>query len=268
LVKSNSASTTISSSNTEDAIVVSDGNLKFHFNKITGYLDKVVRDGKTLSLNDGPALAGVDQQLTSLDIIKGENDCQIKAMYKGKDNSFTAEWTFSPGMPVKLSYSYDQKGEADFMGISFNYPEHKIKGMQWVGRGPYHVWKNRLKGLQYGYWEKAYNNTVTGESGWQYPEFKGNHAEWRWLQLENDEFSFKVFTENSNLFLQMLKTPSPKGAFNDNTTVNYPKGNLGFMDFIQPIGTKFSKTTEMGPQSQKNIQLNGRISNVLWFDFR
>ncbi len=55
------------------------------------------------------------------------------------------------------------------MGITFQYPEEKITGMKWLGRGPYRVWKNRLKGMQFGVWEKAYNNTVTGES-WNYPE--------------------------------------------------------------------------------------------------
>ena len=259
---------TISSTEDENQLVISDGELKVHFNKKTGYLEKVGKGEKILSLNDGPVLAGVDQQLVSFTHGSSGSGYTVKAVYKGKDNSFTVDWSFASGVPAKLSYSYEQKGEADFMGITFNYPEDRINGMKWLGRGPYHVWKNRLKGLQFGYWEKAYNNTVTGESGWQYPEFKGNHAQWRWLELDSKEFSFKVFTESNDLFLQMLKTPSPKGAFNDNTTVNYPKGNLGFMDFIQPIGTKFSKTTEMGPQSQKNLQLNGKISNVLWFDFR
>jgi len=268
LAKSTTHATAISTSEDENQLRLSDGELKVYFSKKTGYLEKVIKGEQILNLKDGPALAGVDQQLSSFTHTKTDNGYAVKASYKGKDNSLIVDWTFATGLPIKLNYTYEQKGEADFMGISFNYPEDKIKGVKWLGRGPYHVWKNRLKGLQYGYWEKLYNNTVTGESGWQYPEFKGNYAEWRWLQLENEEFPFKVFTESDHLFLQMLKTPSPKGAFNDNTTVNYPNGNLGFMDFIQPIGTKFSKTTEMGPQSQKNIQLNGRISNVLWFDFR
>jgi beta-galactosidase/beta-glucuronidase len=258
----------IAATEQDDLLTITDGNIQLSFNKKTGYLEKVMKENSNLSLSDGPALAGVEQVLTSFTHQKSGSDYQVKAVYKGKDNQLTVSWTISPGLPVKLDYTYEQRGEADFMGISFNYPENMVTGMQWIGRGPYHVWKNRLKGLEFGYWQKAYNNTVTGESGWKYPEFKGNHAEWRWLQLDSKEFSFKVFTESNDLFLQMLKTQDPKGAFNNNTTVNYPSGNLGFMDFIQPIGTKFSKTTEMGPQSQKNIQLNGKVSHVLWFDFR
>jgi len=51
-----------------------------------------------------------------------------------------------------------QRGALDFMGIVFHYPEKEVTGIQWLGRGPYHVWKNRLKGLKFGIWENAYNN--------------------------------------------------------------------------------------------------------------
>jgi len=69
------------------------------------------------------------------------------------------------------------------------------------------------------------------------------------------------------VFLQMLKTNDPKGAGNINTTVKYPEGNIGFMNAIQPIGTKFHKAEDMGPQSQKNVQLNSPYHGVIWFDF-
>jgi hypothetical protein len=45
----------------------------------------------------------------------------------------------------KLEYKYSVKGDADFMGITFNYPETSINGMKWLGRDPYRVWKNRLR---------------------------------------------------------------------------------------------------------------------------
>jgi len=66
----------------------------------------------------------------------------------------------------------------DFIGISFNYPEDKCKSITWMGRGPYRVWKNRLKGSNLGVWEKEYNNTITGESfkNLIYPEFKGYYG--------------------------------------------------------------------------------------------
>jgi hypothetical protein len=238
------------------------------FDKLTGYLSKVVKAGKELSLSGGPALAGYDQQLTSFTHQAIPMGYIVQAAYKGKDNWLNIAWTFSPVSGVKLEYSYSQRGEADFMGITFNYPEEKIQGMQWLGRGPYHVWKNRLKGLQWGIWEKVYNNTITGERGWQYPEFKGNHAAVNWVTIKTTEFPFTVIPADKQLFFQMLKPESPKGAYNNNTTVNYPAGNIGFLNAIQAIGTKFQPASVMGPQSQKNVQLNAPYQGVLWFDFR
>jgi hypothetical protein len=71
----------------------------------------------------------------------------------------------------------------DYAGINFSYPEEKVTGMKWLGRGPYRVWKNRLKGVPFGLYHKAYNNTVTGES-WDIPEFKGYHSDFYWRRLK------------------------------------------------------------------------------------
>ncbi len=252
----------------QNTLVIRQGKIAVHFDTATGYLSKIMKGDSLLSLSGGPVLAGFEQQKTSF-IHKKEGDNYIvEAAYKGNNNWLNVTWTFSPGQLVKLAYTFSQRGEADFMGITFNYPEEKVKGMKWLGRGPYHVWKNRLKGQQYGVWEKAYNNTITGERGWQYPEFKGNHAEVTWVTVQTNEFPFTVYTEDKKLFFQMLKPESPKGAYNNNTTVSYPAGNIGFLNAIQPIGTKFQPASSMGPQSQKNVQLNAPYTGVLWFDFR
>jgi hypothetical protein len=140
--------------------------------------------------------------------------------------------------------------------------------MQWMGRGPYRVWKNRLKGQQFGVWQKAYNNTVTGES-WNYPEFKGWHAETYWVTLQNKEADFTVYTEQPNIFLEMLQPDKPKGQKNENTSPPFPEGNIGFMNAISPIGTKFQAAALLGPQSQQNMFMNYTpVSGALYFDFR
>lgn len=153
------------------------------------------------------------------------------------------------------------------MGISFRYPEANVTGMKWLGRGPYRVWKNRQKGTPFGVWEKKYNNTITGES-WEYPEFKGYHANLYWVQVQTKEAPFTIYTEDENIYLQMLKPLPPKGAYNDYTSPAFPKGDISFLQAIAPIGTKFQDARLMGPQSQKNIMLNYTpISGTLWFDF-
>ena len=53
-------------------------------------------------------------------------------------------------MPARLDYQYQYNKDVNVAGITFNYPEEKVTGMKWVGRGPYRVWKNRLKGMEFG----------------------------------------------------------------------------------------------------------------------
>jgi hypothetical protein len=48
----------------------------------------------------------------------------------------------------------------------------------------------------------------------------------------------------------------------------FPEGDIGFLNSIAPIGTRFQNPSLLGPQSQKNIQLNYSIvKGTLWFDF-
>ena len=49
----------------------------------------------------------------------------------------------------------------------------------------------------------------------------------------------------------------------------FPEGDIGFLNSIAPIGTRFQNPSLLGPESQKSIQLNyGIIKGTLWFDFR
>lgn len=70
----------------------------------------------------------------------------------------------------------------DFFGVSFDYFEDQVIGVKYLGRGFYCVWKNCRKGLQFGVWEKVYNNMVIGES-WDYFEFKGYYDEVYWVEI-------------------------------------------------------------------------------------
>jgi len=45
-----------------------------------------------------------------------------------------------------------------------DFPEKNVASMKWLGDDPYRVYKNRMKGVDFGIWEKAYNNTITGKS--------------------------------------------------------------------------------------------------------
>jgi hypothetical protein len=251
----------------DSSLVIKADGISYYFDTKTGYLQKVVTPKSTIDLKDGPALAGAKHTLKKLNHYAAGDDYIVEPVYEGA-TQFNVKWTFSPGKPAMLNYQFNQKGEFDFSGITFNYPEELITGMQWEGRGPYHVWKNRLKGQQFGVWHKAYNNTITGES-WNYPEFKGYHADVYWVTVENKQAPFTVYTSQNNTFLEMLKPAKAAGAGNDYTNPPFPEGNIGFLNTISPIGTKFQSADKLGPQSQKNAQLNyTSVSGRLWFDFR
>ncbi|MEO3404776.1 glycoside hydrolase family 2 TIM barrel-domain containing protein [Mucilaginibacter sp. CAU 1740] len=246
-------------------VVISDG-ISYYFDKATGYIQKVAKPSGIVSLSGGPVLAGVNTSLKQFTnkAIKGGH--VVEADY---DSAATlhVKWTFTSGQPAKLEYQYSQKGDADFMGITFNYPEDKITGMKWLGRGPYRVWKNRLKGQQFGVWHKAYNNTITGQT-WDYPEFKGYHSELNWVVIENKESAFTVYTADKNIYLQMLRPAREQAALdNNNVEPAFPEGSIGFLNAISPIGTKFQSAKVMGPQSQTNHSDGEPVSGTLWFDF-
>ncbi|WP_184550818.1 glycoside hydrolase family 2 protein [Mucilaginibacter sp. FT3.2] len=260
------AKSAIKTDETDASLTVKCDGISYYFDKATGYIQKVVKSSGTISLSGGPVLAGVNTQLKQFTHQSFKGQQVVEADYQG-GGSLHIKWTFATGHPVKLDYQYAQQGDADFMGITFNYPEGKITGMKWLGRGPYRVWKNRLKGQQFGVWHKAYNNSITGET-WGYPEFKGYHAEVNWVVIENTESPFTVYSADKNTYLQMLHPAREKDALsNNNVEPAFPDGSIGFLNAIAPIGTKFQPAKVMGPQSQTNHANGEQISGTLWFDF-
>lgn len=255
----------------DSILIVKAGGINYYFNETTGYIQKVINSKASISLSGGPVQAGVQHTLKQFKYYFKDDCFIVEPVYEG-DSYFKVKWTFRKGEAVKLDYSYSvgkhwsQQSGVDFMGITFNYPEAKITGMQWLGRGPYRVWKNRLRGEQFGVWHKSYNNTITG-ANWNYPEFKGYHAELYWVTVENKESPFTIYTDNESVFLQMLK---PDHAVYEHASLKaaFPGGDIGFLNGIAPIGTRFQVAELLGPHSQKNIQLNySVITGSLWFDF-
>jgi len=260
------AKSAIKVTETDKLLTIKCDGISYDFDKVTGYIQEVVKPAGAISLSGGPVLAGVKTELKQFTHKANAGKYVVESDYQGA-GSLNVKWTFASGQPVKLEYQYTQQGDADFMGITFNYPEEKITGMKWLGQGPYRVWKNRLKGQQFGVWHKAYNNTITGET-WGYPEFKGYHANVNWVTIENKESAFTVYSADKNMYLQMLRPAREKDALsNNNVEPAFPEGSIGFLNAIAPIGTKFQPAKVMGPQSQTNHADGEKISGTLWFDF-
>jgi Glycosyl hydrolases family 2, TIM barrel domain/Glycosyl hydrolases family 2, sugar binding domain/Glycosyl hydrolases family 2/Beta galactosidase small chain len=267
----NDGGSKITTEEKDSTLIVNGNGIKYFFNKANGQLQKVVNSKGEISLT-GPVEAGFTHKLIQLKSYADGANIVVEPIYQG-NTYFNVKWTFAPGKAVELQYQYtlekhwSQQTGVDFAGITFNYPEEKITGMKWLGRGPYRVWKNRMKGQQFGVWHKDYNNTITG-ANWNYPEFKGYHADLYWVVIENKESPFTVYSDDQSIFLQMLK-PDHSKYEHESLKAAFPEGDIGFLNSISPIGTRFQVPSLLGPQSQKNIQLNyGIVKGTLWFDFR
>lgn len=234
------------------------------FSKNTGLLERIETPNGKISLHGGPIIVTSTNTLKKLNHYREGINYIVEPLF---EDSQWVRWVFAPNEPPRFDYTFHVKGEVDYIGIGLNYSEEKVKAMEWIGEGPYRVWKNRMEGTRFGRWYKEYNNTVTGES-WNYPEFKGYHADCRAMTLHTSEGTFSMIPSNPNLFFQMLKPERAEGAGNDNTAPAFPETNIGFMHAIPAIGTKFQKPEQLGPSGQKNMQLNWvPVKGSLWFMF-
>ena len=127
-----------------------------------------------------------------------------------------------------------------------------------------------MRGNTLNIWHKKYNNTSTGES-YIYPEFKGYHANLYWAEIENRVKDFVVVSASENLFLRLF-TPEKHVGDERNTAMNFPEGDISFLQAIPAIGTKFKRADQLGPQSQLNQFSRHWTDNTLeielLFDFR
>ncbi len=258
--------------NGNDIVALVSG-IEITFNQKDGKLLSVKNRKGNISLTGGPSAVGVESEVTGTNWEIDEN------------GNFIFEIT-SNGYPEKITWKLEESGllgldasplrwakDIDFVGISFDYPEKNCKAVRWMGRGPYRVWKNRLKGSNIGVWEKEYNNTITGESfnDLVYPEFKGYHGNLFWAMLETTESDFTVISETPNLYFRLF-TPAKPQHVAGGTYPPFPEGDISFLYDIPAIGTKFKQADELGPKSQKGDYGERPGDDFypikLWFDFR
>ena len=232
------------------------------FNKKTGLIAGIKNNGKTLSFDNGPLFAGFKTSFQKLKHYAVPNGYVVELVY---DSICHAKWTMLPGGWLQLDYDYTLKGSFDFTGITFSYPEAKVKGATLMANGPYHVWKNRLKGTQFGVFDKEYNNTITGQT-WNYPEFKGYYSNFYGVKIQTKELPVTIISATKDLYLHLFTPEKPiysKGDVNP----PFPSGNISILNGISAIGTKFSKAEEEGPQGQKNIFIGNTFTGKLYFRF-
>lgn len=248
-------------SKSDSILVIQQGDNMYGFDVRSGMLNGIKTSGGQVSLHGGPVVVPSEGDSHGLRHYR-DGDCYV--VEPVMDGGRWIKWIFSPSRPPRIDYSFSVKGECDFFGVGFMYPEEKVTGMEWIGEGPYRVWKNRLEGMSFGCHAKKYNNTVTGES-WEYPEFKGFHADCRAVTVRTSERDITFILSSPGLFFQMLNPQKPQCDTNGYTTPVLPETSLGFMHAIPPVGTKFQRPEQLGPSGMKNMQLNWvPISGSLW----
>lgn len=219
----------------------------------TGVIQSITRGDKSIMFTAGPRLT-------------------LGASRDGKSPKPTGRLVSATWFPAsdgwfRLDYSYEAQGPCEFMGITFDLPEKSVQSARWLGAGPYRVWKNRLEGPTLGVWEHNYNNTVTGWSGWQYPEFKGYFADLHWAKLTTDNSTITILAQTPGLFLHLLTPEWPPDGLARTATAPFPDGSISLLHGIPAMGTKFDAAEKLGPQSQLN-QAHGTYQGIVWFRFQ
>ncbi len=255
------------------------------FDTTTGYITQVVSDGRHISLSNGPAPVGMVASVKSTQVRLDGDTAVFAVKYNGNIDSIV--WRMSPDGLLDMSLlmlnrsrlggGLDDAATYDNitnLGITFSYPENVVTGMRWLGGGPYRVWKNRLRGANMGLWEKAYNNTITGESyeNLVYPEFKGYHSNLYWATVQNKESDFTVYATSDGVYLRMLTPEEPHERQGTTLTMPaFPAGDLSFLLEIPAIRS-FKPISQHGPKSQPgSIRIKSGDEGIymgLGFDFR
>ena len=249
----------------DETVVVSSAKMKYTFCLSNAMLLSVENQGRTFSFNNGPRVVPAsDKEVVSENSVRHylkENAYVIESLANNGLDQYS--WKVYPNGMLELDYRYSKKGQFDYLGITFDYPEEKVISKKWLGGGPYRVWKNRMKGTGIGVWDVAYNDAEPGVL-WVYPEFKGYFSDMYWVRFVTEEGEMTVYTETEDLFLRVF-TPKA-GKEPRNTSLAFPAGDISFLHKINGIGAKFKKAEQLGPESQKN-NVDGTFSWSLGFIF-
>jgi len=267
----------ITTQDVDGRLVVHAGALELQFDKASGFLAAVGSGGKDIPLSNGPrfiayshvsqgrgtvryhdvagtnALAGFTSRMDG-------NDLLVEADYDGAFKH--ALWRISPDGRVKLDYAYAFDGAVDLLGVNFDFPEADMKGITWLGYGPYRVWQNRLQGTRLDVWQNDYNNTIPSVVYSFDPEFKGYFRGWRWATFDTREGNFTVTAPADESYLGIYKpNDGPVGPLQA-----LPQTGLAVLDVIPAMRTKFLTQERMGPQSAEKV-VSGEHKGELTFDF-
>ncbi len=248
---------------TNGIITVQAGDLTATFGEASGMLLGVQRGAQKFSLSNGPRLASGNATLREIRFTDDGPDAIVSAKFDGDLKSIL--WRVNGNGWIQCTWTYSARGTNNFLGVLFDYPENLVTHKRWRGDGPFRVWQNRLRGVTESVWENDYNDTLTGWSGWVYPEFKGFFANWHWLTLGTREGDITVINQGDTKFLQVLTPGFGADNLKAKAFAPVPQCGLGFLDVIPPVGTKFKEAKFGGPQGQPFTGESGFIGSASFY---
>jgi len=244
-----------------DEIRLTTGELTLAFDGSTGCLRDVTVAGEKITFGGGPRL--IQGQRRACRVALSQNGASVVLSVKYEGDMDYARWRVYPTGWIRLEYQYQLEGSFGVFGVGFDCPEEKMQRMRWLGRGPYRVWKNRMKGGCLDVWTNAYQNHTPGLT-WDYPEFKGYYRDWRWVVFETADAEITMINGAEDVFLGLYRpNDGPNPA---KTKLDAPETGLALLHGIPAIGTKFHRPGELGPESQKN-EAGGVYRGALWLRF-
>ncbi|MFL6579003.1 MAG: hypothetical protein ACJ8MR_20425, partial [Povalibacter sp.] len=227
------------------------------FDNGSGRLLEIRKNGKAYPLRDGPRVIAYRrtqrkfEEITSTNRLisfhafdQPEHGVLAAAEYEGPLRRVT--WSREAD-GIAMSYELAYEGPIDILGVGFALPEDQIVGKRWVGKGPFHVWQNRLEGGVLDVHDTAYNDSTPGQT-YAYPEFKGYFNDWRWLTLQTRQGDVIVSNASNVPYFGLFK---PQGG--TQPILDLPDVGLAFLSVIPAMGTKFTTPEVLGPQSQTRI---------------
>jgi len=237
------------------------------FNKKDGKIRKITNDmGLPIPFGNGPVLVSGNAKFESVKTIKGDKNCSLEMTYSGDLKKVI--WTMYSSGWLAMEYEYQVAGDQMFTGISFDFPESDVIGTKWLGKGPANVWKNRLQGGTLDVYQRMYNNKLPGDNSWGLPQFKGYFPEISWMEFNTADGKFTMVAQEDDLFVRLFN------FYGITSQKNYPVlpvGDISFLDFIPPVGTKLAMgisndTWNLGPDGELN-KMEKPVHRTLYFYF-
>lgn len=264
----------INFTNNSSNYTISANGIEVVIDKITGLLLKVKNAKGEIPFTNGPILQEGVNNFKNFTHKMDADTLVISSTFDRKENFNTLQWKVYPSGIVKMQVNYFPTAYfTTFVGMNFSYPETEIKGIEYRGKGPNRVWKNRMKGNEYGVWQKDFNSTATGEPPYIYPEFKGYYSNLYWCEFIGKNNNFKVYTDQEDVFLRLFTPKKSKDTSWDNMSPTFPDGDISFMNGISAIGTKTQKPETTGPMGMKHVFYDFEkeparaLTMSLYFDF-